>query len=492
MLKRLACLSLVAFVAACTGNVTLGKAPSAASPGDGNSDGTSNTGPYGITCKTYWRQGGTNDELQEQTFTTRSDAIASKTIGYPPSNGQERAPAASIDFAFAPANDGTPESLLTVKVSGQQSAQVYRLNPTRRPIGQFVGDHGFTGLLYVGGANNGGADLQYICSADGATPPPRGNATVPLDLLCQFEFRNAPAGAIEHRETLEYKTDPARSATFVPQEKTYADFGISLSVSDDPFDARAVHVGAKTLSGEQSVAQLFQLDRNAQTFNQLAGTTISGRVSLVSAQSHKEVSYACSARSGANSGGPASCPAVADSCSASCTTASAVRYDPVRNCQEQNSSVVSCAGSEYQTLDLTCTVRSDGVVMLGSGSLRGIPGFSECPAGVFDKASKAPRCAPGGDSCDDLASIARNALDGVITANSQCNVDADCEQVAFSADCFDSCTRSIAKTGLTAFNQKKSEMNGGECSAFKTQRCEVTIPPCEPPTGPRCVDHVCQ
>lgn len=391
-MKRLACLSLIGLIAACQGNVSLGQAPQASTPGTGNgqqSDGSSATGPWGITCSTYWRAGGTGDELSKQTFTARSDATTSQTITYP---------SATIEISLAPAPDAATEALLTVNVPSQKSTQTYRISRDRRPAAQFIGDHGFTGLVYAGAPASGGVDLQYICEADASTPPTRGASVTPLDVLCQVELRTTPGGAVEKRSTIVYKPDVNGS----PQqgETASADFGadgaVTLQGFDDSFEGRSVIVGIATDGQAQpgasarGVRQLYQLDRNTALLNQLAGTTFSGRVTLIT-DTNKELSYACSART--DSTGGSACPAVSDGpCNAGCTASEGQLYAPERDCKLPNSRVVTCQGPTSQTLDLTCTQRSDGAVVLGSGSLRQVPGFTPCDADTSKRALAAPTC----------------------------------------------------------------------------------------------------
>lgn len=308
MRQRLALLSalgVVGLLAACTGNVSLGRTPGASSLGntaaDGgganSADGSSATGPYGITCRAFWRASGTAADLTEQKFQFRSDAETThQTLTFP-----DR----TLDFDYAPATDNAAEGDLSVTVPESRSRQVYRLSKNRTPVNQFVGGFGFTGLIYANGL-----DLQYICEADGAAAPTHQPIPVSMNAVCQVELRTTPGGAVERRETFEIALPLATGQTF-SKKIDYDDQHLEVIVEDDPEDARAMHVNLTRGNGTPTAlfSQLLQLDRNATLYNQLAGTTFTGRVAI-GLGTEKELSCACSARSsatGSNGSTPATC-----------------------------------------------------------------------------------------------------------------------------------------------------------------------------------------
>lgn len=167
-----------------------------------------------------------------------------------------------------------------------------------------------------------------------------------------------------------------------------------MQTFDDPFEGRSVVVGlGRGPQGSASnTQQLFQIDRQAELVNQLAGTTFSGLVSLVS-DTNKELSYACSSRSPASTTPASSCPDISDQpCDAGCNAGRGQLYAPERDCKLADSRVITCNAPSSQTFDLACSVRSDGLVVLGSGSLQQVSGFTACDAATSQRAMNAPLC----------------------------------------------------------------------------------------------------
>ena len=107
-------------------------------------------------------------------------------------------------------------------------------------------------------------------------------------------------------------------------------------------------------------------------------------------------------------------------------------------------------------------------------------------------ASSSPPPGANSDACTAHVDAARNKLTAVIDANSECKSDADCTSVALSAGCFDSCSRTIAAAGKSAFEAAVAGVNAAECKAYTDDRCPAPIsPPCTPPTTPTCQEGKC-
>lgn len=88
----------------------------------------------------------------------------------------------------------------------------------------------------------------------------------------------------------------------------------------------------------------------------------------------------------------AGCPAVADSCSASCRAAMAEKYDPERKCRSKESVVIGCQAPEGQATIFTCAVGAHGEIFLGSSSLFEAPKFPLCQMDMMSQAARAPFC----------------------------------------------------------------------------------------------------
>ncbi len=97
-----------------------------------------------------------------------------------------------------------------------------------------------------------------------------------------------------------------------------------------------------------------------------------------------------------------------------------------------------------------------------------------------------------GASCDELAASARTEVQAAFEANATCTVDADCIDTGFSAGCFDSCARAVAKTGAAAVDAAKARVDAAQCKTFKDQGCKLIVPPCVPPEPPACVSGRCR
>jgi hypothetical protein len=117
----------------------------------------------------------------------------------------------------------------------------------------------------------------------------------------------------------------------------------------------------------------------------------------------------------------------------------------------------------------------------------------QCPDGSYASPS-GPNCdfvCPTA-SCDAIQKNASDKLQAALDAHAACEVDADCTNVDFAADCSDQCTRAIAKTGESDFKQAVASVNQSVCPEFAKQGCKSFAPPCVAPQTPRCVDKKCQ
>jgi len=95
-------------------------------------------------------------------------------------------------------------------------------------------------------------------------------------------------------------------------------------------------------------------------------------------------------------------------------------------------------------------------------------------------------------NCGELQSAAREGIAKAIEANLTCTKDTDCETVAFSSRCFDSCTRVIGASGQGAYESAVTSANAGKCAEYETKACpKPTIPPCAPPEPPACLAGKC-
>ncbi|MBX3233264.1 MAG: hypothetical protein KIT84_20945 [Labilithrix sp.] len=95
-------------------------------------------------------------------------------------------------------------------------------------------------------------------------------------------------------------------------------------------------------------------------------------------------------------------------------------------------------------------------------------------------------------SCQAIESYVGKLLTDAVARHKACNGDADCTTVAINADCVDQCTGAMNKTGATELEMIKKTVNDSNCQEYKKQGCTLIVPPCVPPTEPKCVDKVCQ
>ena len=262
----------------CSGGVSLGNVPSALNPDDGGAgragaDGNPGgaSGPYDITCTMYFQPA---TSKLEESFTVRSDADASKTISFP---------GYTIDAAFAhPASAG--EGILTVSVREQKTSQRFPVSTEQSPSRDFAGDHGFTGLVYVG------ADVQYICKAPPAPVAAPSTKVAPFHVRCTSELKSTTTGVVEKSESFDLTAADTRTLEL-------GDFGVRARFSDDAFDGRSMLLDAwrkPATADTHTIRQLFQLDRSLPIVNHLPGGTFTGRT-VLGGDADREVSYSCTA-----------------------------------------------------------------------------------------------------------------------------------------------------------------------------------------------------
>lgn len=96
------------------------------------------------------------------------------------------------------------------------------------------------------------------------------------------------------------------------------------------------------------------------------------------------------------------------------------------------------------------------------------------------------------NACADSVKAASAVVLDAVEKNRACQTDEDCVSVAVGASCFDACSRSVSKTGVDAVKAASSSAATGPCKGFKQAGCTVTVPPCAPPSPPRCVASLCQ
>src|ERR1700742_290553 len=65
-------------------------------------------------------------------------------------------------------------------------------------------------------------------------------------------------------------------------------------------------------------------------------------------------------------------------------------------------------------------------------------------------------------TCASISSGAESAADQVRQQNLACSTDDDCEVVNLSSDCFDACTRAMAKSGQGAFDASIASVNSAQ------------------------------
>lgn len=79
----------------------------------------------------------------------------------------------------------------------------------------------------------------------------------------------------------------------------------------------------------------------------------------------------------------------------------------------------------------------------------------------------------------------------MIDAHSACTSDDDCVTIAFSASCFDSCDRAVAKSGEADVKAARERVDAGVCATYRARGCKLIVPPCVPPERARCESGRC-
>ena len=95
-------------------------------------------------------------------------------------------------------------------------------------------------------------------------------------------------------------------------------------------------------------------------------------------------------------------------------------------------------------------------------------------------------------TCTAALRPASDKVTAAIAASTGCSADADCTTIELAASCFDSCTRAVAKAGVAAIEQVKTDVSNNECHPFFDAGCKLEAPPCEAPATPTCSAGHCQ
>jgi hypothetical protein len=96
------------------------------------------------------------------------------------------------------------------------------------------------------------------------------------------------------------------------------------------------------------------------------------------------------------------------------------------------------------------------------------------------------------EPCSDIAAAAGKRVRDVAYANQACATDADCLTVGDAADCFDSCSISIGRSGEPAYRAAVADVNAHACTDFAARGCQVIHPPCAPAPPVSCQHGICQ
>ena len=110
---------------------------------------------------------------------------------------------------------------------------------------------------------------------------------------------------------------------------------------------------------------------------------------------------------------------------------------------------------------------------------------------VLGSACASRSTAGNAGNCDARRDKASADIGAVIDAHLACEKDEDCQSIAFASHCFDSCTRAINASGMSAVEAAVAKANAGVCANYQGDGCSVSIPPCVPPLPPKCVAGSC-
>jgi hypothetical protein len=100
-------------------------------------------------------------------------------------------------------------------------------------------------------------------------------------------------------------------------------------------------------------------------------------------------------------------------------------------------------------------------------------------------------CSGRNGKCDTRRASAMDSIQRVIDANNTCASDTDCVVVEFQSGCFDACTRSVNRAGKSAVAAAIANVDQSDCSTYVSDGCTRDVPPCAPPTSPKCVSGQC-
>lgn len=96
-------------------------------------------------------------------------------------------------------------------------------------------------------------------------------------------------------------------------------------------------------------------------------------------------------------------------------------------------------------------------------------------------------------TCEAMQADGRETLTNFVEGNRACTKDEDCVTVGLGASCFDSCTRAIAADRKADYDAAVASVNGGACAKYSENKCPAHIvPPCVPPSPPRCNAGMCE
>lgn len=112
--------------------------------------------PGSISCTFYYRPAATEEypEHEESVIEVRANEEESTSLG-------------ELELELSYADSSVEGAYARVAVTADDKevmASLYQFEPGERPINQFLGDHGFTGLIYLTHPTGGG-DYQLVCKA---------------------------------------------------------------------------------------------------------------------------------------------------------------------------------------------------------------------------------------------------------------------------------------------------------------------------------------
>jgi len=112
--------------------------------------------PGSISCTFYYRPAATEDYPEHEEVVVQVSA-----------NEEKSATLGELELALSYADSAIEGAYARVAITADEQevmASLYQFEPGERPINQFIGDHGFTGLIYLTHPTEGG-DYQLICKS---------------------------------------------------------------------------------------------------------------------------------------------------------------------------------------------------------------------------------------------------------------------------------------------------------------------------------------